>query len=66
MVRPSEAVFEEYIDIVLEGDYREGQGWGGKYGYFFGEDQLYHFFLYHPYYYALNIQFIPFFSHLFN
>ena len=37
MVKPSEAVFEEYIDIILEGDYREGQGWGGKYGYFFGK-----------------------------
>lgn len=40
MVKPSEAVFEEYIDIVLEGDYRDGQGWGGKYGYFFGGMQI--------------------------
>ena len=40
MVKPSESVFEEYVDIVLEGDYREGQGWGGKYGYFFGECML--------------------------
>ncbi|KAL7529387.1 hypothetical protein ACHAXR_006115 [Thalassiosira sp. AJA248-18] len=28
MVRPSETVLEEYIDLVLEGDYREGQGRG--------------------------------------
>merc|ERR1712032_962293 len=27
-------------DIVLEGDYREGRGWGGKYGYFFGGMQI--------------------------
>jgi len=40
MARPSEAIFEEYIDIVLEGDYREGQGWGGHYGYFFGGMQI--------------------------
>ncbi|EJK71475.1 hypothetical protein THAOC_07077, partial [Thalassiosira oceanica] len=30
VLRPSEAAFEEYVDIVLEGDYREGRGWGGK------------------------------------
>ena len=36
MVKPSEQVFSEYADIILEGDYREGRGWGGKYGYFFG------------------------------
>mmetsp|Transcript_413 Transcript_413/g.878 ORF Transcript_413/g.878 Transcript_413/m.878 type:complete len:444 (+) Transcript_413:33-1364(+) len=40
MARPNEAVFEEYIDIVLEGDYREGKGWGGRYGYFFGGMQI--------------------------
>ena len=40
MVKPSESVFEEYVNIVLEGDYREGQGWGGKYGYFFGKSML--------------------------
>lgn len=31
---------QEYIDIILEGDYRDGQGWGGKYGYFFGGAQI--------------------------
>ena len=40
MVRPSEKVFEEYIDLVLEGNYIEGRGWGGKYGYFFGGAQV--------------------------
>ena len=36
MIRPSEDSFDEYIDIVLEGNFIEGRGWGGKYGYFFG------------------------------
>ncbi|KAL7514674.1 hypothetical protein ACHAXN_011906 [Cyclotella atomus] len=40
MVRPSEAIFDEYIDLVLEGNYIEGRGWGGKYGYFFGGAQV--------------------------
>ena len=40
VVRPSEAVFDEYIDLVLEGNYIEGRGWGGKYGYFFGGAQV--------------------------
>lgn len=40
MVRPSESVFDEYIDLVLEGNYIEGKGWGGKYGYFFGGAQV--------------------------
>jgi hypothetical protein len=40
MVRPSEAIFDEYIDLVLEGNYIEGKGWGGKYGYFFGGAQV--------------------------
>mmetsp|Transcript_24006 Transcript_24006/g.49054 ORF Transcript_24006/g.49054 Transcript_24006/m.49054 type:complete len:351 (+) Transcript_24006:72-1124(+) len=40
MLRPSEEAFEEYIDIILEGNYVEGQGWGGKYGYFFGGMQI--------------------------
>jgi hypothetical protein len=40
VVRPSESVFDEYIDLVLEGNYIEGKGWGGKYGYFFGGAQV--------------------------
>ena len=31
---------QEYIDIILEGDYREGRGWGGTIGYFFGGMQI--------------------------
>ncbi|KAL7451510.1 hypothetical protein ACHAWC_003339, partial [Mediolabrus comicus] len=40
VLRPSEEVFQEYIDLVLEGNYIEGQGWGGKYGYFYGGAQV--------------------------
>lgn len=40
MVRPSERVFQEYIDIVLEGNYIENHGWGGKYGWAFGGAQI--------------------------
>ena len=40
MVRPSEKVFDEFIDLVLEGNYIEGRGWGGKYGFFFGGAQV--------------------------
>lgn len=40
MVRPSERVFQEYIDIVLEGNYIENRGWGGKYGWAFGGAQI--------------------------
>jgi len=40
MVKPSESTFAEYVAIVLEGDYRQGKGWGGHYGYFFGGMQI--------------------------
>mmetsp|Transcript_24062 Transcript_24062/g.58102 ORF Transcript_24062/g.58102 Transcript_24062/m.58102 type:complete len:450 (+) Transcript_24062:351-1700(+) len=40
IIRPSEDVFDNYIDLVLEGNYIEGRGWGGKYGYFFGGAQV--------------------------
>ena len=33
-------VLQEYIGIILEGDYREGRGWGGLFGYFFGGMQI--------------------------
>ena len=39
-VMKSTFVLQEYIDIVLEGDYREGRGWGGLFGYFFGGMQI--------------------------
>ena len=32
VVRPSEVTFREFLEIVLEGNYIEGRGWGGKYG----------------------------------
>ncbi|KAL7436041.1 hypothetical protein ACHAXM_004965 [Skeletonema potamos] len=40
MVRPDEDVFAEYINLVLQGNYIEGKGWGGKYGYFYGGAQV--------------------------
>ncbi|KAL7490168.1 hypothetical protein ACHAW6_015909 [Cyclotella cf. meneghiniana] len=40
MLRPSESIFDEYIDLVLEGNYIQGKGWGGKYGFFFGGAQV--------------------------
>ena len=40
MIRPDESVFAEFIDLVLQGNYIEGRGWGGKYGYFFGGAQI--------------------------
>ncbi|KAL7499280.1 hypothetical protein ACHAWT_006901 [Skeletonema menzelii] len=40
MLRPDEDTFAEYIDLVLQGNYIEGRGWGGKYGYFFGGAQV--------------------------
>ena len=40
MLRPDEDVFAEYIHLVLQGNYIEGRGWGGKYGYFFGGAQV--------------------------
>lgn len=40
VLRPDEEVFQEYIDLVLQGNYIEGRGWGGKYGYFYGGAQV--------------------------
>jgi hypothetical protein len=40
IVRPDENVFAEYIHLVLQGNYIEGKGWGGKYGYFYGGAQV--------------------------
>jgi hypothetical protein len=33
VVRPNQAVFDEYIDIILAGNYTESRGWGDKLGY---------------------------------
>ena len=40
ILRPDEDVFAEYIQLVLQGNYIQGQGWGGKYGYFYGGAQV--------------------------
>ena len=53
ILRPDEDVFAEYISLVLQGNYIEGKGWGGKYGYFFGGAQVqgicsYYFSKIHP------------------
>lgn len=36
VLRPDKAVYEEFRSIVLDGDFREGAGWGGKVGPFHG------------------------------
>lgn len=41
VVRPSMAAFEEYVSIVLEGNFKQGNGWGGEgYGGYFGAQQI--------------------------
>ncbi|KAL7460009.1 hypothetical protein ACHAXS_000477 [Conticribra weissflogii] len=41
VVRPSLAAFEEYVGIVLEGNFKQGNGWGGNgYGGYFGAQQI--------------------------
>lgn len=40
ILRPDENVFSEYVDLILQGNYIEGMGWGGKYGYFYGGAQV--------------------------
>lgn len=36
VLRPSLQVYQEFKDIVLEGDFRQGKGWGGQVGPFYG------------------------------
>ena len=40
IVRPNQAAFDEYIQIVLSGNFKQGGGWGGKYGGYFGAQQI--------------------------
>lgn len=40
IVRPNQAAFDEYIRIVLSGNFRMGSGWGGAYGGYFGAQQI--------------------------
>ncbi len=44
---------QEYIEIVLEGNYKENRGWRGKYGWAFGGAQIqgictYYYLMVHP------------------
>lgn len=36
VVRPDMDVYKEYVAIVKKGDFREGGGWGGETGVFYG------------------------------
>ena len=36
ILRPDLDVYNEFVEIVREGDFREGSGWGGKTGVFYG------------------------------
>jgi hypothetical protein len=36
VLRPDMQVYEEYRSIIKKGDFRDGQGWGGKVGPFYG------------------------------
>jgi len=36
VLRPSMESYKEFVDIVREGDFRQGKGWGGKVGPFYG------------------------------
>jgi hypothetical protein len=40
MVKPSMNAFEEYRQVILEGDFVNGVGWKGKYGGYFGAQQI--------------------------
>ena len=40
VVKPSLNAFEEYRQVILEGDFVEGIGWKGKYGGYFGAQQI--------------------------
>lgn len=41
VLRPSIKAFNEYVDVVLEGNFKQGNGWGGKgYGGYFGAQQI--------------------------
>lgn len=40
VVKPSLVAFEEYKQIILQGDFVNGVGWKGKYGGYFGAQQI--------------------------
>ena len=38
--RPSMDAFNENVEVILEGDFQRGRGWGGTHGGFFGAQQI--------------------------
>ena len=36
VVRPDLDVYKEYVSIIKKGDFRQGGGWGGQVGSFYG------------------------------
>ena len=36
LVKPSMEVFRDIVNIIYDGDYRPGSGWGGRVGWFYG------------------------------
>uniref|UniRef100_A0A7S1ZB82 Glycosyltransferase family 8 protein n=1 Tax=Ditylum brightwellii TaxID=49249 RepID=A0A7S1ZB82_9STRA len=39
VIRPSQEAFDEYVQIILEGNFNGG-GWGGQYGFYWGVFQI--------------------------
>ena len=54
IVRPSQKAFDQYIDIILEGDFHKGSGWAGLgFGGYYGAQQIqgiasYYYDHFHP------------------
>ena len=40
VVRPNMEYFEEYKSIIIKGNFQKGRGWDGKYGGYFGSQQI--------------------------
>ena len=40
VIKPNLDYFEEYRQTILEGNYKSGAGWGGKWGGYFGAQQI--------------------------
>jgi len=47
VLRPNETVFEEQIQAILNAEFIPGQGWGGKYGGYYGAQQIQGFLSYY-------------------
>ena len=50
VVRPSIRIYQEFVDIIREGDFQEGKGWGGQVGPFYGAMTIQGIL---PYYYEI-------------